>query len=200
MSKTVRIVGVIVVLVVAVFAGWRYYEAHRARQAGMIAESITHDGDVWTADMTARVAAPEDSVYNAIRDVQNTHSDQVKAVRVESDSGNSKVVDMDINGPGGQPITTRLEFDYDPANHRITYHTLDNPMLHTDAEYTLDDEGGGSTLIKVHETTKFAQSLPVPDGVIKDVIRGIFVSQLEGLKHTLHVDTADKTNEDDTGF
>jgi uncharacterized membrane protein len=199
MSKALRIVGVIVVLVVVVFAGWRYYQAHRARQAGIIAENITHDGDTWTADMTARVTAPEDSVYNAIRDVQNTHSDQVKAVRVVSDSGNTKVVDMDLNGPGGQAITTRLQFNYDPANHRITYHTLDNPMLSTDAEYTLDDEGG-STLITLHETTKFAQSLPVPDGVVKDVIRGIFVSQLEGLKRTLHVDTADKTNEDDTGF
>jgi uncharacterized membrane protein len=199
MSKAVRIVGVIVLLVVAVFAGWRYYQAHRAREAGIIAENISHDGDAWTADMTARVTAPEDSVYNAIRDVQNTRSDQVKAVRVVSDSGNTKVVDMDLNGPGGQPITTRLQFEYDPANHRITYHTLDNPMLSTDAEYTLDDEGG-STLIKLHETTKFTQSLPVPDGVIKDVIRGIFVSQLEGLKRTLHVDIADKTNEDDTGF
>jgi uncharacterized membrane protein len=199
MGRTFRIVGVIVVLVVVVFAGWRYYRAHRARQAGIIAENITHDGDTWTADMTARVTAPEDTVYNAIRDVQNTHSDQVKAVRVVSDSGNTKVVDMDLNGPGGQPITTRLQFDYDPANHRITYHTLDNAMLSTKAEYTLDDEGG-STLIKLHETTKFAQSLPVPDGVIKDVIRGIFVSQLEGLKRTLHVDTAAKTNDDDTGF
>ena len=199
MSKALRIVGAIVVVIVIGFAGWRYYQAHRARAAGIIAENITHDGDVWTADMTARVTAPEDTVYKAIRDVQNTHSDQVKAVRVVSDSGNTKVVDMDLNGPGGQAITTRLQFDYDPRNHRITYHTLDNPMLSTDAVYTLDDEGG-STLIKLHETTKFTQSLPVPDGVIKDVIRGIFVSQLEGLKRTLHVDTADKTNDDDTGF
>ncbi len=199
MSKTVRIIGAVIIVVVLGFAGWRYYQAHRAREAGIIAENITHDGDVWTADMTARVTAPEETVYNAIRDVQNTRSDQVKAVRIVSDSGNTKVVEMDLNGPGGQPITTRLQFDYDPANHRITYHTLDNPIINTEAEYTLDDEGG-STLITLHETTKFSQSLPVPDGVIKDVIRGIFVSQLEGLKRTLHVDTADKTNEDDSGF
>ena len=36
------------------------------------------------------------------------------------------------------------------------------------------------------------QSLPVPDGVIKQVIRGIFVAQLEGLKKQLNIKTADE--------
>jgi hypothetical protein len=41
------------------------------------------------------------------------------------------------------------------------------------------------------------QSLPVPDGVIKQVIRGIFVAQLETLKRQLHVKTADESDNDD---
>jgi hypothetical protein len=41
------------------------------------------------------------------------------------------------------------------------------------------------------------QSLPVPDGVIKQVIRGIFVAQLETLKRQLNIKTADESDNDD---
>ena len=49
-----------------------------------------------------------------------------------------------------------------------------------------------------HESTKVGQSIPVPDGVIKQVIRGVFLAQLEGLKKALNlteVDTAQDTDE-----
>jgi hypothetical protein len=41
------------------------------------------------------------------------------------------------------------------------------------------------------------QSLPVPDGVIKQVIRGIFVSQLETLKRQLNITTPDGSDNDE---
>ena len=41
------------------------------------------------------------------------------------------------------------------------------------------------------------QSLPVPDGVIKQVIRGIFVAQLETLMRQLNIKTADESDNDD---
>ena len=40
-------------------------------------------------------------------------------------------------------------------------------------------------------TTHLLQPLPVPDGMIKQVIRSIFVTQLEGLKQALNIKTAD---------
>ena len=196
MKTLVKILAGVMVLAVVAIVGWHYYEMHRARQAGLLTEDITHDGDIWKADFTARIPAPEQTVFDAIKNVENTHSDQVKSVRVVSQSGNKKTVDMDIAGPGGQVITTELEFEYLPDEKKIVYNTVNNPMLETQAVYQLSDEGA-STFIDYHQNTHMLQSLPVPDGVIKQVIRGIFVSQLETLKRQLNIKTADETDNDD---
>ncbi len=195
MRKAFTILAALVVIVIVAYGGWRYMQARRAQHAGLLTENIGHDGDLWKADFTARIPAPEPTVFDAIRNIESAHSDQIKAVRVISQTGNSKVVDMDIAGPGGQVVTTRLEFQYLPDEKKIVYKTVDNPLLDTQAVYQFGDEGA-STFIDYHETTKLLQPVPVPDGVIKQVIRGIFVAQLEGLKQSLHIKTADQT---DTG-
>ncbi|HSU91956.1 MAG TPA: hypothetical protein VLI44_10895, partial [Sporolactobacillaceae bacterium] len=89
-----------------------------------------------------------------------------------------------------------LEFEYLPDEKKIVYHTLNNPLLETQAAYQLADEGS-STLITYHETTHLLQAVPVPDGVIKQVIRGIFISQLETLKRTLNIETVDTSGTSD---
>ena len=193
MSKVYKTVVVVVVLAVVGYAGWNYYQSHRARRAGLLTEDITHQGDTWKANFTARIPATETAVFNAIRNIESTHGEQVKAVRVVSQSGDTKTVDMDIAGPAGQAITTRLEFNYQPEQRKISYHTINNPLLDTHAEYQFSDEGS-STFVNYHETTKLLQSVPVPDGVIKQVIRGIFVAQLESLKKALNISVADETN------
>ena len=76
---------------------------------------------------------------------------------------------------GGQ--TVQLEFEYLPDDKKITYHTLNNALVDTQADYQLGDEGS-STLIDCHQTTHLLQSLPVPDGFIKQSIRSLFVGQL----------------------
>ncbi|HEV2170362.1 MAG TPA: SRPBCC family protein, partial [Candidatus Binatus sp.] len=154
------------------------------------------NGDVWKADFTARIPAPEQTVFDAIKNVENTHSDQVKAVRVVSQSGTKKTVDMDLAGPGGQTITTEIEFEYLPDEKKIDYHTINNPLLETQATYQLGDEGA-STFIDYHQDTHMLQSLPVPDGMIKDAIRGLFVAQLETLKRTLNLKIAEDSDNDD---
>jgi len=196
MKTVVKILGGVIVLAVVAIVGWHYYQLHRARNAGLLTENITHDGDLWKADFTARIPASEQTVFDAIRNVENTHSDQVKAVRVVSQSGNKKTVDMDIAGPGGQVITTELEFEYLPDEKKIVSTTKNNPMFDTQSVYQLSDEGA-STFIDYHQNTHMLQSLPVPDGVIKQVIRGIFVSQLETLKKQLNIKTADDADNDD---
>ncbi len=196
MAKALKILVGLVVVVVVVYAGFRFYQSRRALKAGLLTENITHDGDVWKANFTARIPAPEQTVFSAIRNIENTHSDQVKAVRVVSQAGNKKTVDMDIAGPGGQTITTELEFEYLPDDKKIVYHTLNNPLLDTHAAYQLADEGS-STFIDYHETTHLLQPVPVPDGVVKQVIRGVFIAQLETLKHTLNIKTADETGSSD---
>ena len=196
MKTVLKILAGVIVLAVVAIVGWRYYQMHRARHAGLLTENIGHDGDIWKADFTARIPAPEQTVFTAIRDIEKTHNDQVKMVRVVSQSGNKKTVDIDIAAPGGQTITTELVFEYLPEQKKIIYHTVDNPLLDTQAVYQFGDEGA-STFIDYHETTHLLHPLPVPDGVIKQVIRGIFVAQLEALKHTLNLKTDDGANSGD---
>src|SRR5260370_16857982 len=135
MAKALKILAGLVVVLVVVYAGIRFYQSRRALKAGLLTENITHDGDVWKANFTARIPAPEQTVFDAIRNIENTHSDQVKAVRVVSASGNKKIVDMDIAGPAGQTITTELKFEYLPDEKKIVYHTLNNPPLATHPPY-----------------------------------------------------------------
>jgi carbon monoxide dehydrogenase subunit G len=196
MSKTYKIVSTLVIIAIVVVGGYYLYQQHRARKAGMLSENIQHQGDTWTADFTARIGASEPQVFDTIKNVERAKSDQVKSVQVISQSGNTKTVQMLIAGPGGQDITTKLAFEYFPDQHRITYHTVDAGMFATDAQYDLEDEGA-STLMKFHESTKVGQSLPVPDGVIKQVIRGVFLAQLEGLKKALNLNEPDSGEDTD---
>jgi hypothetical protein len=196
MRKALTILIVLVVFVVVAYEGWHYLQSRRAQQAGLLTENIDHDGDLWKADFTARIPAKEQVVYDAIRNIESTHGDQVKAVRVVSQNGDNKLVDMDLAGPGGQTITTRMQFHYLPAEKKIVYNTVNNPLFDTQAVYQFGDEGA-STFIDYHQTTKILQQMPVPDGVIKQVIRGIFVAQLEGLKQSLHIKTVEQSDSSD---
>jgi len=187
MSKTYKVIAALVVIFIVGYGGWRLYQSRRATKPGLLSENITHTGNDWTADFTAIIPAPETAVFNAVRDVEKAQSDQIQNVKVISQTDNSKIVELDMKGPGDQTIKTQMAFDYDPAGHRISYHTLDNPAFVLHADYKFEDQGGGSTLITYHQTTTLAEQLPVPESVIKDVIRSVFIAQLEGLKRTLNL-------------
>jgi hypothetical protein len=195
MSRTVKILIAVAAVVALAYAGWRIRQAHRAAASGLLTEHIVHDGDTWTADFTARIPAPETAVFDAVRNIEKSHSDEVRSVRVISAQGDSKIVDMELAYPGGQRATVRLAFQYFPAEHRITYRSVDNPMMSTAADYRFTDEGA-TTLIALHQTSRFGQ-LPIPDGVMRQVIRGTFIAQLEGLRRTLHLNAAEEAG--DTG-
>ena len=191
MSKTYKIVAALLVIFIVGYGGWRLYQSRRAAKAGLLSEKITRTGDEWTADFTAIIPAPESAVFNAVRDVEKAQSDQIQNVKVISQTDKSKTVELEMKGPGDQTIKTQMAFEYDPAGHRISYHTLDNPAFVMHADYRFEDQGG-STLITYHQTTTLAQQLPVPESVIKDVIRSVFVAQLEGLKRTLNLASAEE--------
>src|SRR5258708_5167854 len=151
MSRTFKVVGVILIVAVGAYGAYYMYQRHRMQKAGILSENIVHNGDEWQADFVARVPAPEKSVFDAIKNVENTHSDEIKDVKVLSQNGNEKTVEMEIEGPGGQTITTRLAFQYFPDEGRIAYHTIGGNGFDTQAEYRLGDEGP-STLMKYHES------------------------------------------------
>jgi len=189
MGKIYRIITTLLVVGIVVIGVYYVYQSQRARRAGILYESIEHKGDFWETNFLARLPAPEASVFDAIKNFENSRSDEIKSVKVLSDSGNEKTVEMTLAAPAGQTITTVLQFHYFPEERKITYRTVNAADFATDAEYQLTDEGP-NTLVKFHGQTKITQQLPVPDGVIKHVIRGTFMAQLEGLRRTLHIQSA----------
>ena len=191
MSKTYKVIAALVVIFIVGYGGWRLYQSRRATKAGLLSENITHNGNDWTADFTAIIPAPERAVFNAVRDVEKAQSDQIQNVKVISQTDNSKTVELELKGLGDQTIKTQMAFYYDPAGHRISYRTLDNPAFVMHADYKFE-ERGGSTLITYHQTTTLSQQLPVPESVIRDVIRSVFIAQLEGLKRTLNLTSAEE--------
>lgn len=197
MSRSYKVVVALVIIVVAGYAGWHLYQARRISRAGILSEKIVHDGDNWIADYTAVIAAPEPAVYDALRNIEKSHAPGVEAIKVISQSGDTKTVEMELGGFGGQTISMQLAFQYDAGAQRVSYHTVNNPTFDSHAEYQLQDNGGGATLITYHATTKMLQQMPVPDSIVKSVIRNLFISQLEGLKNTLHITTTDQSDEND---
>jgi len=197
MGKIYRIIASLLVGVIVAVGVYYVYQSQRARRAGILSESIEHKGDIWETNFSARLPATEASVFDAIKNFENSHSEEIKSIKVLSESGNEKTVEMTLAAPAGQTITTVLQFRYFPADRKITYKTVNAADFATDAEYQLTNEGS-NTLLKFHGQTKITQQLPVPDGVIKHVIRGTFMAQLEGLRRTLHIQStqADEDSDD----
>ncbi|HVN28783.1 MAG TPA: hypothetical protein VMT64_09875 [Candidatus Binataceae bacterium] len=195
MSKTYRAVSTLVIVALIGLGAYYLYQRHQARNAGILTESIVHDGDRWQANFTARVAAPEAKVFDTIKNFDKGHYDDIKSIDVISENEHQKVVDIQIAPVPGQVMTTRLGFQFFPDQHRITYRTLSNGPFSSEAEYYLVDEGA-HTLIKFSDTTMVPSRIPVPDGIIKRFIRGYFVGQLQELQKNLNL--AEDSGPDDS--
>jgi hypothetical protein len=195
MGKTARILTVVVIVGAAALFGYRFYQNQRVKHAGILSENIEHQGGLWTVDYTARIPAPAKAVFGAIEHIEDSHSDSIKGVKVLSEKGKQKVVELTMNGPANQSVVTKIAFEYFPSDDRITYRTIDSPVLDTNAEYKLTDEGA-STLINFHQTASSSKPLNLPDPIIKEVIRSVFIGQLDGIKHALNVTTADEDEAD----
>ncbi len=195
-TLTHRIVSALVIVAVIGAVAWYYYQQHRLRRAGIMSEEILRNGTDWKADFVARIPAPEPQVFGAIEHVEQSHSDNVKSMRVLEQQGNAKTVEMVLAGPAGRTITTQLAFEYFPDQGRITYRTLGNPLLETRAEYKLESDGT-DTIVNCHQNTRMLQSLPVPDAAVKQVISSLFVAQMADLRSSLHISAADDDAGDD---
>jgi carbon monoxide dehydrogenase subunit G len=195
-SPVHRAVSALTIAAVVAAGAWYIYQKHLARPPGIVSEEISHQDDLWKADFTARIPAPQKEVFDAIEHIENARSGSIRSVRVLEQHGNSKTVEMEVAGPGGQSITMRLAFQYFPAEGRIVYRTLGNPVLDTTAEYKLAGDGADTT-IEYRQATRMLQSFPVPDAVVKQVIRSLFDSQLASLRESLHVSEAEEADADE---
>jgi hypothetical protein len=184
--NTYRIVSGLVIVAIVAAIGYYFYQRHAQRPAGIVSEQIVHDGDAWKVDFVVRIPATEKEVFDALEQIEKSRPENAKRVTIVEQHSDSKTVDMELEGPAGMTIRTRLAFQYFPADERITYHTVGDQLLDTTGEYRLKDFEG-ATEIDYHQTTKMLQRLPVPDQVVRNIIRNLFMAQLSGLRRALDV-------------
>src|SRR5260370_38975875 len=168
MKRVLQIVGGLLVVAMIAFSVRYYLHQQRAKKAGIISENIVHEGDTWKVDFVARIPAPEKDVFSAIEHVEDSpkYSSQISEVKVLSQDGNKKTVEMDIKGPGGQALPNQLEFQYFPDQGKITSATVNNPMFSNNTEFDLKDEGA-TTQIDYHSNTKMQIQIPAPEALVK---------------------------------
>jgi carbon monoxide dehydrogenase subunit G len=193
---TYRVVSALVIIAVLGGAGYLAYQRFAVRVPGLVSESIEHEGDVWRAEFKVRVAAPPADVFDAIRNVEAARSERVREVTVLSDEGDSKTVRFEIEGPAGRTIRSTLEFRYFPAEGRVTYRTTEGTVLDTNAEYVVSADGAATSLVMYREETRIRERVPLPDGMMRRVIREIFIGQLEGLHRSLGIAFEDQADEE----
>jgi hypothetical protein len=183
-------------VVVGVGAVAYYLRSNRCGQKpGIISEDINGSGDNWSADFRARVSAPEQGVFRALGKVENAKSDQILDIKVLSDLGSTKLVEVDFAGPTGSSVPTQFRFEFFSSQDRFTYKSLDSQVFQIDGDCRLQPECA-ATLIECRQATQLLQPRPLVDGVIKENIRQIFVAQLDSLRSALHVQIPDQTDGD----
>jgi hypothetical protein len=183
-------------VVVGVGAVAYYLRSNRCGQKpGIISEDINGSGDNWSADFRARVSAPEQEVFRALGKVENAKSDQILDIKVLSDLGSTKLVEVDFAGPTGSSVPTQFRFEFFSSQDRFTYKSLDSQVFQIDGDCRLQPECA-ATLIECRQATQLLQPRPLVDGIIKENIRQIFVAQLDSLRSALHVQIPDQTDGD----
>jgi hypothetical protein len=107
-------------VVVGVGAVAYYLRSNRCGQKpGIISEDINGSGDNWSADFRARVSAPEQEVFRALGKVENAKSDQILDIKVLSDLGSTKLVEVDFAGPTGSSVPTQFRFEFFSSQDRL---------------------------------------------------------------------------------
>jgi hypothetical protein len=189
------LIGLLALVVVVSVIAYLFRGDRCGQKPGIISEDIRGNGDIWTADFKARVSAPEKDVFRVLGMVENAKSDQILDVKVLSNQGNTKTVEVDYAGPTGASVPTRFAFQYFADQNRMTYKSLDSQFFQSDGDCRLQAECA-ATLIECRQSTKLLQQRPVTDGLIKENIRQLFVAELDNLHSALHVQIPDQTEQD----
>jgi hypothetical protein len=195
-SKVYNSIALLTVVVGVAVVVYHFRGNRCGQKPGIISEDIKGSGGNWDADFKARVSAPVKDVFRAMQKVENAKSDQILNIKVISNQGNTKMVEVDFAGPTGSSVPTQFTFQYFTRQDRFTYKSLDSQVFQIDGDCRLQPECAATT-IECRQATKLLQQRPLVDGVIKENIRQIFVAQLDGLRSALHVQIPDKPDEND---
>ena len=162
-------------------------------------ESIEKKGDTWTVNITSRIDAPPDKVFEAWSQPERAKElapDNVLKSELVSQDGNTKVVDLvgklDVLPPGFKVQNLRNEWKFYPEEKRFTSRSVDFKLADLNAEYKLaPTPDGKGTIVTFIQTSKDKSPMLV-DSLQKGALRETYVRQVQMVNKALGLNDAAK--------
>jgi uncharacterized protein YndB with AHSA1/START domain len=183
----------VVALVIVGYYGIGYYRLRSAsiQWEGPVKEILTErldkNADRMEIEFTTRVDVSVETVFRAFSQPERTQefSDSVRASRLLSNQDNRKVVQFEAKVLN-RPQNFTLAFTFFPAEKRVTFETVENPLADMQGEYRfLPSPDGQKTLLIYEAISRDKTSLPIPLSMQKSAAREGFVSLIRALKKRL---------------
>jgi len=162
-------------------------------------ESIEKKGDTWTVNITSRIDAPPDKVFEAWSQPERAKElapDNVLKSELVSHDGNTKVVDLvgklDVLPPGFKVQNLRNEWKFYPEEKRFTSRSVDFKLADLNAEYKLAPTPDGKGTIVTFTQTSKDKSPMLVDSLQKGALRETYVRQVQMVNKALGLNDAAK--------
>lgn len=187
---------IIAVVVIAIAAGaWIFWQARGVQQAAVkwegqvpeiTSENITKQGDVSTVNLTSRIDAPVDAVFESFEHPERSQGlvEEIKLAKVVGGDDKKKTVEFHITTLGQLQVLT-VDLAYDKAQNVIGIKTVEG-VIDIDGRYALSPSPDGKkTLVTYSATQKNKLPLPVPESVERSAIKEQFANLMRAIKKDL---------------
>jgi hypothetical protein len=193
-----KTIGGLIVLVILLAVGWYFVRMQQqvakfkdAKE--IVEESFEKDGAVAKARFVGIVDGPIDRVQDAVWSVESSSQmiENIKKSELVKHEGNTKVVVMQLQALNLPLQQNTMEFTLDPANHQVTFKTLQSQTADLEGAYKLEASPDGARTRIIWEaksTDKIA--VPFPSSVIEGANRETFVNFMRGIAKALKTPTA----------
>lgn len=145
---------------------------------------ITKDGKVFTINMTSRIDAPPDKVWEAMKHPEklSENSDQYKKSELLKDEGNHKELELHLMALDNlQQLTVAMDFD--DANKTLKIKTLTSSIADIEGTYHLEPSPDGQKTLYVYDAKQTDKvALPISEDVQRSAIKESFVNQVRAIK------------------
>ena len=187
---------IIVIVLVAVAAGaWIFFKARGVQQAAVkwegqvpeiTSENITKDKDIVKVELTSRIDAPIDAVFEAFQNPERSQGlvEEIKLAKVLSGDDNKKTVEFHITTLGQLQVLT-VDLTYLKDQNAIGIKTVEG-VIDIDGKYVLTaSPDGKKTLVTYTATQRNKLPLPVPESVERSAIKEQFANLMRAIKKDL---------------
>jgi len=187
---------IIAIVVIAIAAGaWIFFKARGVQQAAVkwegqvpeiTSEKITKENDVVSVNLTSRIDAPLDAVFEAFQNPERSQGlvEEIKVAKVLAGDDKKKTVEFHITTLGQLQVLT-VDLTYLKDQNKVGIKTVEG-VIDIDGTYALSASPDGKrTLVTYTATQRNKLPLPVPESVERSAIKEQFANLMRAIKKDL---------------